>query len=112
VIESFRREMRNLGYLEGRDIMIEFRTAAGDPAHIAGLAAELAQASVDVIVTDGTPASLAAKQATTTIPIVMAVNAANPVAGWASHERRSARRQHHGLHDACAGTRKPSVLRY
>jgi putative tryptophan/tyrosine transport system substrate-binding protein len=79
VIESFRREMRNLGYLEGRDIMIEFRTAAGDPAHIAGLAAELAQASVDVIVTDGTPASLAAKQATTTIPIVMAVNAANPV---------------------------------
>jgi putative tryptophan/tyrosine transport system substrate-binding protein len=80
VIESFRRETRNLGYLEGRDIMIEFRTAAGDPAHIAGLAAELAQASVDVIVTDGTPASLAAKQATTTIPIVMAVNAANPVA--------------------------------
>ena len=73
VIESFRHELRNLGYLEGRDSTIEFRTAADDPARIASLAAELVQASVDVIVTDGYPSTLAAKQATTTIPIVMAV---------------------------------------
>jgi putative ABC transport system substrate-binding protein len=81
VIESFRREMRNLGYLEGSNMTIEFRTTAGgDPSGIAGCAAELVQASVDVIVTDGTPATFAAKQATTTIPIVFAVFAGDAVA--------------------------------
>src|SRR6185312_8324422 len=80
VIESFRSEMRSLGYLEGGNTTIEFRTTAGGaPARITDFAAELVQASVDVIVTDGGPASLAAKQATTTIPIVMAV-IADPVA--------------------------------
>jgi hypothetical protein len=56
-IDSFRRELRNLGYLEGRDVTIEFRGAAGNPAGIAGLAAELVQMPVDVIVSDGTPAT-------------------------------------------------------
>lgn len=80
VIESFRRALSNLGYVEGRDIAIEFRTTAGgDPALLGDFAAELVRTSVDVIVTDGAPAALAVKQATTTIPVVMAV-IADPVA--------------------------------
>jgi putative ABC transport system substrate-binding protein len=80
VIDSFRREMSNLGYAEGRGFTLEFRSAAGDPAAIASFASELVQMPVDVILSDGTPATLAAKQATTTIPIVTAVLGVEPVA--------------------------------
>ena len=79
-IDAFRHELSALGYLEGRDIAIEFRTAAGDPARIEELAAELVRASVDVIVSDSTPASFAAKKATQTIPIVVAAIGIDPVA--------------------------------
>jgi putative ABC transport system substrate-binding protein len=80
MIESFRQELRTLGYVEGRDTTIEFRTTAGgDFARIGAFAAELANTPVDIIVTDGTPASLAARQATASIPVVMAV-IADPVA--------------------------------
>jgi ABC-type uncharacterized transport system substrate-binding protein len=71
--------MRNLGYLEGRDITIEFRTAALDPARLTGFATELVQAGVDVIITDSTVALVAAKQATTVTPIV-AVMGSDPLA--------------------------------
>src|SRR5450432_1513528 len=69
VIEKFRREMRNLGYVEGRDITIEFRSSALDPARLTDFATELAQAPMDVLVTDSAAALFAAKQATTAIPI-------------------------------------------
>src|SRR5262245_61614051 len=62
VIESFRREMSRLGYVEGRDLAVEFRSAAGNSANLPSLAAELVKVPVDVIVTDGLPASLAAWQ--------------------------------------------------
>jgi len=78
-IDSFRRELRNIGYLEGRDVTIEFRYAAGDAARIAELAAELVQMPVDIIVSDGTPATLAARQATTSLPIVTAALGVEPV---------------------------------
>jgi putative ABC transport system substrate-binding protein len=70
VIEKFRREMRNLGYVEGRDITIEFRSSALDPARLTDFAVELVQAPVDVLVTDSAAAMFAAKKATTAIPIV------------------------------------------
>ena len=64
--------MASLGYREGRNLIIERRYAAGDLERLAPLAAELVRADVDVIVTQTTPAALAAKRATASIPIVMA----------------------------------------
>ena len=73
-----RHRLRELGYLEGQNIAFELRFADGKTDRLPGLAAELVVLKVDVIVTSGTPASLAAKQATRTIPIVMA-QLADPV---------------------------------
>jgi putative ABC transport system substrate-binding protein len=64
-------ELRNLGYVEGRNLIIEYRSAEGRADLFPGLAAELIRLKVDVIVTRGTPATLATKKATTSIPIVM-----------------------------------------
>ena len=71
-IDAFRQEMRRLGYAEGTNLIIEYRSSAGRPERFPDLAAELLQLKVDLIVTRGTPAVLAAKKATTTLPIVMA----------------------------------------
>jgi ABC-type uncharacterized transport system substrate-binding protein len=67
----FRQGLRDLGYIEGRDIAIEYRSAEARPERLVAAVTELAQLPVDVIVTFGSPATQAAKQATTTIPIVM-----------------------------------------
>ena len=77
-IEAFRRALLNAGYVEGRDVMIEWRTAKGDYGQIAESATELVRSNVDVIVTDSTVGTLALKRATSTIPIVMAA-VADPV---------------------------------
>src|SRR5262249_20678946 len=69
--DHFRQGLRDLGYIEGRDIAIEYRSAEGRPERLVAAATELAQLPVDVIVTFGSLATQAAKQATTTIPIVM-----------------------------------------
>ena len=71
-IEAFRQGLRELGYVEGQNIAIEYRWAEGRYERLPGLAAELVRLKVDVIVTHGTPGTRAAQQATTTIPIVMA----------------------------------------
>ena len=71
-IEAFRQGLRERGYAEGRDIAIEYRFAAGRDIALPALAVELVGLQVEVIVTWGTPATLAAKNATTTIPIVTA----------------------------------------
>jgi putative ABC transport system substrate-binding protein len=78
LLETLRATLRELGYLEGQNIAFESRFAEGKIDRLPGLAAELVGLKVDVIVTSGTPASLAAKQATGTIPIVMA-QLADPV---------------------------------
>jgi putative tryptophan/tyrosine transport system substrate-binding protein len=70
-VESLRAGLRDLGYEEGKNIVIEFRWAEGRYERLPDLAAELVRLKVDVLVTAGTPGALAAKQATTTIPIVM-----------------------------------------
>jgi ABC-type uncharacterized transport system substrate-binding protein len=75
----FREELRKLGHIEGRTVSLEFRSSGGDPIRVANLAAELARSSVEMIVTDGTVTARAAKDATSTIPIVMAT-AGDPIA--------------------------------
>ena len=74
----FRQGMRELGYVEGKNLVIEWRSAEGKFERLPDLAAELVQLKVDVIVTAGTPAISAAQKATTTIPIVMG-SAGDPV---------------------------------
>jgi putative ABC transport system substrate-binding protein len=71
-IETFRRALRELGYVEGRDLTIEFRWAHGRVDRLPQLAIELARLDVDLIVTAGTSSTRAAQRATNTIPIVMA----------------------------------------
>jgi putative ABC transport system substrate-binding protein len=78
LIEAFRRGLRDIGYVEGRNISIEYRYAGESHERLAALAAELVRMEVDVIVTHGTPGTLAARRAATTIPIVM-TTAGDPV---------------------------------
>jgi putative ABC transport system substrate-binding protein len=73
LIETFRQGLHELGYVEGRNISIEYRWTEGNDERLPALAADLVRLKVDVIVTSG-PGTLAAKGATTTIPIVMAVS--------------------------------------
>jgi putative tryptophan/tyrosine transport system substrate-binding protein len=71
--EAFRAGLHDLGYQEGRDVVIEYRWADSNYDRLPALLAELINLNVDVIVTHGTPGVVAAKQATSTIPSVMAV---------------------------------------
>jgi putative ABC transport system substrate-binding protein len=76
--EAFRHGLRDLGYVEGRTVVIEYRDAEGKFERLPALAAELVALKVDIIVAGGTPQPLAARQATGTIPIVFA-GAVDPV---------------------------------
>jgi putative ABC transport system substrate-binding protein len=78
VAQAFRDGLRDAGYAEGRDVVIEWRSANGDYARIPELTADLVQRKVDVIVVQTTPAAQAVKRATSTIPIVLAF-VADPV---------------------------------
>src|SRR6516225_1518877 len=71
-IEAFRQGLRELGYVEGKNIFIEWRSGDGKLDRMPMLAAELVQLKVDVIVTAGQGPTRSAKAATSTIPIVMA----------------------------------------
>jgi putative ABC transport system substrate-binding protein len=71
LITPFREGLRGLGYEEGRNVVIEYRWAQGRYERFPALIAELIGTKVDVIVTAGTPATLAVKKATTSIPLVM-----------------------------------------
>jgi putative tryptophan/tyrosine transport system substrate-binding protein len=73
-IEAFRQGLRELGYVEGKNIVIEWRYAEGKLDRLPALASELVRLKVDVIVTGGPPVTRSAKQATATIPIVMAID--------------------------------------
>src|SRR3990170_8717785 len=71
-LDALRKGLRNLGYVEGRNLVIEYRSADGRAERFPDLASELVRLKVDLIVTRGTPAARAAKNATGTIPVVMA----------------------------------------
>src|SRR5262249_47519831 len=79
LLDAFRQELSKLGWIEGKNITIEYRFAEQKPERIPELAAELVRLKVDLIVAASGPSALAAKQATTTIPIVM-TSAPDPVA--------------------------------
>jgi len=72
--DALRQGLRELGYVEGRNLVIEYRSADGRTGRFPDLAAELVRRDVDLIITRGTPAALAAKNVTATIPIVMAAS--------------------------------------
>jgi putative tryptophan/tyrosine transport system substrate-binding protein len=78
LIDAFRQGLRELGYIEGKNVFVEYRWAEGKNERLAELAAELVRLKVDVIIAAGPGPILAAKQATRTIPIVMPV-VINPV---------------------------------
>jgi putative tryptophan/tyrosine transport system substrate-binding protein len=77
-VQAFRQGLREANYLEGRDVLIEWRQAAGNPDRLPDLLADLVKRKVDVLVVESTVAALAAKRATTAIPVVMAF-VADPV---------------------------------
>src|SRR5437763_3154816 len=68
--EAFRQGLLDLGYVEGRNVVIEYRDAEGKLERFPALAAELVELKLDVIVAASTPAALAARQATKTIPVI------------------------------------------
>jgi putative tryptophan/tyrosine transport system substrate-binding protein len=80
IFEAFRRGLKDLGYTEGRNIAVEFRSAGGNSALLPRLAAELVALPVDIIVTDGAAAARVAQEATRRIPIVMGTSGIDPVA--------------------------------
>ena len=79
LLEAFRQELSKLGWIEGKNITIEYRFAEQKPERMPELAADLVRLKVDLIVASGGPTPLVAKKATTTLPIVM-INSPDPVA--------------------------------
>jgi putative ABC transport system substrate-binding protein len=77
-VQGFRLGLRELGYVEGESFAIEYRSADGQDGRFPGLAAELVRLKVDLLLTRGTPAALAAKNATATIPVVI-IGVGDPV---------------------------------
>jgi len=74
LVEAFRQELTKLGWIEGKNISIEYRFGESKgPTHVRELAADLVRLKVDLILVSGTPTALTAKNATTTIPIVMTI---------------------------------------
>jgi putative tryptophan/tyrosine transport system substrate-binding protein len=79
-VEALRQGLRDLGHIDGKNVVIEYRGAEGNPKRYPSLVNELVELKVDVLVVPTLPAILAARQATKTIPIVMVTNT-DPVAG-------------------------------
>ena len=77
-VQGFRRGLRELGYVEGESFAIEYRSADGQDGRFPGLVGELVRLKVDLILTRGTPAALAAKNGTATIPVVI-IGVGDPV---------------------------------
>jgi putative ABC transport system substrate-binding protein len=123
-IGSFRERLRELGWSEGQNVEFAYRWAEGDDTRYPALAAELIALKVDVIVTWGAPAALAAREATATIPIVMGAigtaldlgavpNLAHPggnITGFSSQNIDTAGKQIGLLKDLIPGIRRVAVL--
>ena len=102
--EAFRQGLRELGYIEGKNILIEYRYADGKTDRVPALADELVRIKVDIIVTGGAPATLSAKDATRAIPIVMA-------SGWerCRSQPGATRRKYHWLFNTCYGHKRKTT---
>ena len=94
--------------MEGKNIVIEWRSAEGKLDRLPALAAELVRLKVDVIVTAGPTATRAAKEATTTIPIVMAQDS-DPVGNWVRRQPCAAGRKHHWIVNSCPGAKRKTT---
>jgi putative ABC transport system substrate-binding protein len=79
MMDAFKDALRELGYVEGKNLIIDYRFAEGRYDRLPDLAAELVRLKVDIIVTNPTPATVAAKNATETIPIIMISGSVDPV---------------------------------
>jgi putative ABC transport system substrate-binding protein len=101
VVEAFQQEVRDLGYIEGQNITIEYRSTEGMAERLPNLVAELVQLKVDIIVVGGSPATQAAKNATKTIPIVM-TSATDPVGIGLVARPGAAQWKHHRVDQHCS----------
>jgi putative ABC transport system substrate-binding protein len=81
-VDAFRQELSKLGWIEGKNITIEYRFAEQKPERIPELAADLVRLKIDLILVTGAPLALAAKNATTTIPIVTTTTGTPWVQVW------------------------------
>ena len=97
--ESFRQGLREAGYIEGRDVVIEWRVANGDYTRVPELIADLIQRRVEVMVHDSTVGTEVAERATSTIPIVNG-SRPRPGCGRPSQELGTSRRQRYRAFDA------------
>jgi putative ABC transport system substrate-binding protein len=88
IFDAFRKGLRDLGYIDGKTIVLDFRLAKGNMDALPGLAAALVRSPVDVIVVDATAATRAALDATRTIPIVIGASADPVLLGFAASIRR------------------------
>jgi putative ABC transport system substrate-binding protein len=95
LLDTFEEELHDLGYLEGKNLVIDIRRAEGKNELLPGLAAELVALKPDVIVAQTTVGTVAAKRATATIPIVM-VRVSDPVGSGFIASCTPWRWQHHG----------------
>jgi ABC transporter substrate binding protein len=91
---ALEQRLRELGYIDGQNVVIEYRDAEGEVDRLPDLAADLVRLDVDVIITATDPATRAAKGATTTIPVVMIAINYDPIA-WLRQQYRSAWRERH-----------------
>jgi putative tryptophan/tyrosine transport system substrate-binding protein len=99
---AFRQAMRGFGYVEGRNLVLEFRSAADDPKRLPELAAELVRLSVKVMLVEGTAAARAAKEATSSINCDGRGRRAH--GSWSREPSGTSRWQHYRVHIADAGT--------
>src|SRR5262252_3896419 len=88
LVDAFRQGLRELGWVEGHNITVDYRWAEARPDRLSDLAMELVRFKVDVIVTAGDPATRAAQEATKTIPIVMATSSSPVEQGLAAELAR------------------------
>ena len=107
-IEAFRQGLRELGYVEGKNIFIEYRFAEGKVDRLPALALDLVRLKVEVIVTSASQETRAAKDATNTIPIVM-TNEGDPVGTGFVASLAQTRRKHHRIVNACTGVKRKTA---
>jgi ABC transporter substrate binding protein len=106
--EAFRQGLRDLGYVDGQNIIVEWRFAEGQLDRLPSLAAELVQLNPDVIVSTGPLNTRALQHAAATIPIVM-VQDADPVSNGVCCHPRASRRQHYWVVNGLAGNQRKTA---